>query len=125
VHNRIMAQLENFRRKVLRVVTEHLYFHKAAEQLSLTQPAATLQIEAVDSELGVRLFDRTGARVSLMRQGSILPTYTHEVARMVFDPSNSSVSPPLEDTLALAKSLTSVEAAVMSLSRTRANGRTY
>ena len=95
MHNRIVAQLENFRRKAFRVVTEHLNFHKAAEQLFLTEPAATVQIEAAESKLGEPLFDRTGGKVSLTRRGSILPTYTHEVATMVFDPSNSSVSPPL------------------------------
>jgi Bacterial regulatory helix-turn-helix protein, lysR family len=95
VHNRIVAQLENFRLKVFRVVAEHLNFHKAAEQLFLTEPAAAEQIEAVESEPGEPLFDRTGGKVSLTRQGSILPTYTHEVATMVFDPGNSSISPPL------------------------------
>ena len=38
-----MAQLENFRLKVFRVVAEHLNFRKAAEDLFLTQPAVTLQ----------------------------------------------------------------------------------
>ena len=125
MHNRIMAQLENFRLKAFRVVTELLNFRKAAEQLFLTEPAATLQIEAVESELGAPLFDPTGGKVSLTRQGSILPTYTHEVATMVFDASNSSVSPPLGRYPRVGKSLTSVEVAVMSLSRARANGRTY
>lgn len=78
-----MAQLENFRLKVFRAVAEHLNFHKAAEQLFLTQPAVTLQIKALESDLGVRLFDRKGGRVSLTRQGSILLTYANKLASLV------------------------------------------
>src|SRR5262250_2146417 len=78
-----MAQLENFRLKVFRAVAEHLNFHKAAEQLFLTQPAVTLQIKALESDLGERLFDRKGGTVSLTRQGSILQTYANKLAALV------------------------------------------
>lgn len=37
-----MAQLENFRLNAFRAVAERLSFHKAAEDLFLTQPAVTL-----------------------------------------------------------------------------------
>lgn len=80
-----MAQLENFRLKVFRAVAEQLNFHKAAEQLFLTQPAVTLQIKALESDLGVRLFDRASGRVSLTRQGSILLEYANKLAAMVFE----------------------------------------
>jgi len=75
-----MAQLENFRLKVFRAVAEHLNFHKAAEQLFLTQPAVTLQIKALESDLGVRLFDRAGGKVTLTRQGAVLLTYANKLA---------------------------------------------
>lgn len=77
-----MARLENFRLKVFRAVAEHLNFHKAAEQLFLTQPAVTLQIKALESDLGVRLFDRRGGKVSLTRQGSILLSYANKLAAL-------------------------------------------
>lgn len=125
MHNRIVAQLGSFRRKAFRVVTEHLNFHKAAEQLFLTEPAATVQIEAAESKLGEPLFDRTGGKVSLTRQGSILPCTLTKSRQWFSTRATALYRRPLEDTLALAKSLTSVEVAVMSLSRTRANGRTY
>ena len=83
VDNLLMAQLENFRLKVFRAVAQHLNFHKAAEQLFLTQPAVTLQIKGLESDLGVRLFDRAGGRVSLTRQGSILLTYANKLATVV------------------------------------------
>jgi DNA-binding transcriptional LysR family regulator len=75
-----MAQLENFRLKVFRAVAEHLNFHKAAEQLFLTQPAVTLQIKALEDDLGVRLFDRAAGRISLTRQGSVLLSYASKIA---------------------------------------------
>jgi LysR family transcriptional regulator, transcriptional activator of the cysJI operon len=78
-----MAQLENFRLKVFRAVAEHLNFHKAAEQLFLTQPAVTLQIQALENDLGVRLFDRAGGKISLTAQGSILLGYANKVAQLV------------------------------------------
>jgi len=78
-----MAQLENFRLKVFRAVADHLNFHKAAEHLFLTQPAVTLQIKALESDLAVRLFDRRGGSVSLTRQGSTLLTYANKIAALV------------------------------------------
>ena len=77
-----MAQLENFRLKVFRAVAEHLNFHKAAEQLFLTQPAVTLQIKALERDLGVRLFDRSVGRIALTGQGSILLDYATKMAAL-------------------------------------------
>jgi DNA-binding transcriptional LysR family regulator len=78
-----MAHLENFRLKVFRSVAEYLNFRIAAEHLFLTQPAVTLQIKALESDLGVRLFDRAAGRISLTEQGSILLVYANKVARLV------------------------------------------
>lgn len=75
-----MAQLENYRLKVFRTVAELLSFRKAAEQLFLTQPAVTLQIKALEDDLGVRLFDRTSGHVSLTRQGTVLLRYAEKMA---------------------------------------------
>src|SRR3974390_855987 len=77
-----MAQLENCRLKVFRAVAGHLNFRKAAEQLFLTQPAVTLQIKALESDLGVRLFDRSGNRVALTPHGTILLAYARKLAAL-------------------------------------------
>jgi DNA-binding transcriptional LysR family regulator len=74
-----MAQLENFRLKVFRAVAQHLNFRKAAEQLFLTQPAVTLQIKALESDLGLRLFDRTGGKIALTQQGSVMLDYANRL----------------------------------------------
>ena len=77
-----MAQLENFRLKVFRAVADHLNFRKAAEHLFLTQPAITLQIKALENDLGVRLFDRSANRVTLTPQGRILLRYANKIATL-------------------------------------------
>lgn len=48
-----LAQLEHFPLKVFRAVAAHLNFRKAAEHLFLSQPAVSLQIEALENDLGV------------------------------------------------------------------------
>src|SRR6266436_5902180 len=83
VDNCHVAQLENFRLKVFRTVAEHLNFRKAAEHLFLTQPAVTLQVKALEDDLGIRLFDRAGNRVSLTPQGSVLLNYATKIATLV------------------------------------------
>jgi LysR family transcriptional regulator, transcriptional activator of the cysJI operon len=83
VDNRRVAQLENFRLKVFRTVAQHLSFRKAAEYLFLTQPAVTLQIKALEEDLGVRLFERAPNGVSLTPQGVVLLHYARKVAALV------------------------------------------
>ena len=83
VDNYHVAQLENFRLKVFRTVAEHLNFRKAAEQLFLTQPAITLQVKALEDDLGIRLFDRAANRVSLTPQGALLLGYAKKIATLV------------------------------------------
>jgi LysR family transcriptional regulator, transcriptional activator of the cysJI operon len=70
-----MASLENFRLAVFRAVAEQLSFRKAAEELYLTQPAVSLQIKALEEDLGIQLFDRSGAQVQLTEAGSVLLEY--------------------------------------------------
>src|SRR5260370_10722543 len=71
--------MENFRLKVFRTVADTLNFRQAAEALYLTQPAVTLQIKALEEELGVPLFDRTENRVALTEAGRILLKHAKKV----------------------------------------------
>ncbi len=80
-----MPELENARLRVFRAVAEHLNFRKAAEHLFLTQPAVTLQIKALENELGVRLFDRSAARITLTPQGTILLEYANRVVALLVE----------------------------------------
>lgn len=73
-----MANLENFRLVVFRTVAEQRSFRKAGEELYLTQPAVSLQIKALEEDLGVQLFDRTGAQISLTEAGKVLQGYAQQ-----------------------------------------------
>jgi DNA-binding transcriptional LysR family regulator len=74
-----MAHLENARVVVFRAVAQQLSFRKAAEELYLTQPAVSLQIKALEEDLGVQLFDRTGSRVAVTAAGRTLLSYAEQV----------------------------------------------
>lgn len=74
-----MAQLANFRLKVFRTVAEQLSFRRAGEELYLTQPAVTLQIKALEEDLGVPMFDRTGRQIALTPTGSVLLEYVRQI----------------------------------------------
>ncbi len=73
-----MASLENFRLVVFRAVAEQLSFRKAAEELYLTQPAVSLQIKALEEDLGVQLFDRAGSQIQLTPAGAVLLGYARQ-----------------------------------------------
>ena len=73
-----MASLDNFRLVVFRAVAEQSSFRKAAEELYLTQPAVSLQIKALEEDIGVQLFDRTGAHIALTAAGKVLLGYSRQ-----------------------------------------------
>ena len=50
-------------------VAEYLNFSKASRTLKLTQPAVTHQIQTLEKELDVKLFNRTSKNVALTQEG--------------------------------------------------------
>lgn len=73
--------MENFRLKVFRAVAEQASFRKASETLHLSQPAVSQHIHALEEELGLRLFDRSGTRTALTPAGRLLLKYAERSAR--------------------------------------------
>ncbi len=56
-------------------VAHELNFRRASEHLYLAQPAVSQQVRALESEIGIELFDRTTRHVRLTAAGvSLLPT---------------------------------------------------
>ncbi|SRR5260221_7512418 len=56
-------------------VARHNSFSRAAERCFRTQPAISAQIRALEEEVGVRLFDRSGGKVSLTAAGKVFRSY--------------------------------------------------
>ena len=52
-------------------VSNFLNFSRAAEQLCITQPAVSHQINALEDELGVKLFHRSSKSVRLTQAGHL------------------------------------------------------
>lgn len=79
---RKLEAMENFRLRVFRTVARHMNFRLASEELLLTQPAVTQQIKALESELGVALFERAAGRVTLTTAGEALLPYAERLAAL-------------------------------------------
>ena len=75
-------------------VTELNSFSKAAEALDYSQSAVTVQIQQLERELGVRLFDRIGKNVSITQYGKDFVSYARDVV-----PAISSAPSPARRSL--------------------------
>lgn len=92
--------------RTFRTVCERRSFSQAAEDLDLTQPAVSFQIQALEKHFGTRLLDRGGGRVETTDAGELLLGYAkrilslaEELEREIADPSR-----PLEGRLVLGAS---------------------
>ncbi|MGQ3481003.1 LysR family transcriptional regulator [Paenibacillus sp. TY11] len=53
-------------------VCEELHFTKASEKIGISQPTLSLQIKALEEELGMTLFDRAGKKIKMTDAGKLL-----------------------------------------------------
>lgn len=60
-------------------VAKYLNYAEAAKQLYVSQPAVTHQIKQLETELGVRLFDRTQRTVRLTSAGALFYTQVPDI----------------------------------------------
>jgi len=67
--------MELYALQVLAAVAEERSFSRAAEKLFRTQPAVSLAVQRLETELGERLLDRSGRRVVLTDAGQIVAGY--------------------------------------------------
>lgn len=71
--------MEDHKLKVFCTVAETKSFSRASEIIHLTQPAVSLQIQALEEIYETRLFDRAPNTITLTPAGEILYTYAREI----------------------------------------------
>src|SRR6218665_1508855 len=55
--------------RLFEAVALHLSYSRAAQQMSLTQPAVSMQVQQLETELGLQLLVKTGKRIRLSQAG--------------------------------------------------------
>src|SRR4051812_25416715 len=71
--------------RVFAAVGKHLSFARAAEELSLTPPAVSMQIRELEEQVGMPLFDRTSRAVSLTTVGEYVLAHARRVLAAMRD----------------------------------------
>jgi DNA-binding transcriptional LysR family regulator len=71
--------MDDHKLKVFCTVAETKSFSKASEIIRLTQPAVSLQIQALEEIYGTKLFNRSGCIITLTKAGELLYKYAKEI----------------------------------------------
>jgi DNA-binding transcriptional LysR family regulator len=71
--------------KTFQVVADYLNLTKAADHLGYTQPTVTLQLQALEAELGVSLFHRVGKKTFLTNSGKVVKAYSDQAFAVLED----------------------------------------
>ncbi|WP_027377641.1 LysR substrate-binding domain-containing protein [Kaistella palustris] len=75
----------DYRLKVFYTVALRLSFTKAAEELSISQPAVTRHIREIENQLATKLFDRNGTTIQLTASGNALFAYAEKIRNLSRD----------------------------------------
>lgn len=77
------GMMSSFQRRLraLLMVADELHVGRAADRLDVTQPSLSRQIAAIERDLGVPLFSRTGRRFVLTPAGEIVIAGAREILR--------------------------------------------
>ena len=74
--------MDDHKLKVFCIVAETKSFSKASEIIRLTQPAVSLQIQALEETYGTKLFNRSGCVITLTSAGEMLYKYAKEISSL-------------------------------------------
>lgn len=71
--------------KIFEAVAQHLSYTRAAEHLFLSQPAVSMQIKQLESEVGLSLFERMGKKLFLTEAGDELLIYARNITQQLVE----------------------------------------
>jgi DNA-binding transcriptional LysR family regulator len=69
--------------KVFEAVATHLSFSRAAEELHLTQPAVSMQVQALAEQAGLPLFEQMGKKIFLTTAGEEMLRHARRIAQQL------------------------------------------
>jgi DNA-binding transcriptional LysR family regulator len=89
------------------VLAEELHFGRAARRLHVAQPAVSQQLQRLEDQLGVRLFERSTQHVSLAAEGEVVLPYARQAvaAAAAVERAAQEAAGSSEATLAVGLSL--------------------
>lgn len=80
----------NFKQlKAFYYVAKHLSFTRAAQDLFVSQPAVTMQVDALERHFGVRLLNRDKKHLTLTQEGAVLFSYAERIMLIAYEASNA------------------------------------
>jgi len=99
------------RLQVFHTVAKCLSFTKAAEALSMTQPAVTFQVRQLEEQFNARLFDRSHGRIALTSAGAVVLDFAERILKLSgeLDARMAEMSGEISGPLLLGASLTNGE----------------
>ncbi|SHO43415.1 LysR family transcriptional regulator [Anaerocolumna xylanovorans] len=74
--------------KIFHTVAKYTSFKKASEVLCVSQPALSIQIKKLESQAGLKLFNKIGNRIVLSEDGEMLYRYTQKIFAIVEELEN-------------------------------------
>lgn len=69
--------------KIFEAVARHLSFSRAAEELHLTQPAVSMQVQALEDQAGLPLTEQAGKKVRLTAAGEEIARQARRIAEQL------------------------------------------
>ena len=81
-----ISRLKNLTLRQLRLfeaVASHLSYSRGAEQMSVTQPAASMQLQQLEADLGLQLLVKQGKKISLSQAGEEMLRHARRILNQV------------------------------------------
>src|SRR3712207_1056163 len=71
--------------RLFAAVAEHEHYSRAAEALSISQPALTVHVRDLERHFGVALFERSGRNVRLTEAGRLVQGFARQILALAVE----------------------------------------